>query len=84
MREFTLVDLMRTIGTCLGSAYADAVTEETLDVRFDDLGYDSLAVYELAARLEDDLRIDIPDSAVEAMTTPRAVFDYVNGRLAAV
>lgn len=83
MRQFTIEDLRKTIDECLGGEYT-AVTEEMLHDRFDELGFDSLAFYEIVTRIQDGLQISIPDEAVDRLHTPAEVLEYVNGRLTGV
>ena len=55
-----------------------------LDMSFTELGFDSLAVLEIATRIQQDSRLSVPDEAVEEMKKPRNVLNYVNQMLAAV
>jgi act minimal PKS acyl carrier protein len=52
-----------------------------LDTPFPDLDFDSLAVLELATRVQQGYDLAIPDEAVADMITPRDVLDYVTRRL---
>lgn len=64
---------------------ADAAVWEaagTLDTPFSDLGFDSLALLEMAVRIEQEYTVAVPEEAVENLATPRAVLDFVNRRLA--
>jgi act minimal PKS acyl carrier protein len=49
-----------------------------------DLGYDSLAMLELAGHVQRRYGVPIPDEAVERMTTPRSTVDYINAQFATV
>lgn len=84
MDTFTLADLRQVARRSLGAGDTPELTEATLDTDLDDLGYDSLAVYELVTLLQDDLSVPISDDDVEGLTTPRSVIDLVNTRLGAV
>ncbi|MGC5020994.1 acyl carrier protein [Micromonospora sp. DT47] len=42
------------------------------------LGYDSLAVLELAARIEQQYGVKIREEEVAELTTPDSIVDYVN------
>jgi act minimal PKS acyl carrier protein len=53
------------------------------DTTFDELGYDSLAVLELAGRIGQVYGVMIPDERLWELRTPRAVIDHVNADLAA-
>ncbi len=91
MTMFTLDDVRRIMHSCAGvpdgrydgraGASAD-IGEDTADVPFTELGYDSLAMLEMAAHVQQEFGIRIPDDAIEEMTTPRAAVDYVNRRFA--
>ncbi|WP_188190210.1 acyl carrier protein [Nonomuraea sp. SYSU D8015] len=82
MKEFTFDDLKRVVSSCLGTAEAAELTLETADVSFDELGLDSLARYEVAMVLQEQLGLPIPDEDIDRMLSPRAALDYVNERLA--
>lgn len=82
MSQFTVDDLRKIIDSCLGGDGAALVTDATVDTELDDLGYDSLAIYELVLKLQDDLHISITDEEIDELRTPRAVIDFINRRLA--
>jgi minimal PKS acyl carrier protein len=82
MNKFTIDDLKKIVGACLGGDTAAELTAASLDVELYELGYDSLTVYEFVMKLQDDLSISITDEDIDTMKTPRAVIDFVNGRLA--
>ena len=53
--------------------------EITMDTSFrDDLGADSLDLYELALNLEDEYSLEIPVEDLQKMNTVRDVVDYLN------
>ncbi|GAA3083817.1 acyl carrier protein [Streptosporangium carneum] len=80
--SFTVDDLKETMRTCAGVNEAVNFDDDIADVTFEDLGYDSLAVLEMAAKLQNHLGVVIPDDAAEQLPTPRALAEYVNVRLA--
>jgi act minimal PKS acyl carrier protein len=77
-------DLKRTVGACLGAGNAQALAQDRLDHQFIELGYDSLAVYEIATRIEEELGVSISDAEIDLLSTPSALLDLVNGKLAGV
>jgi acyl carrier protein len=81
MKEFGLFDLQQTVAACVGNENADFVDEAALDVSFEDLGLDSLTVYELITRVQDDLSLSITDDEIDVVKTPRLLMDHVNGLL---
>ena len=57
---------------------ADSITMET---NFkDDLGADSLDLFELVMSLEDEYSVEIPAEELEGLTTVGAVIDYLKGK----
>ncbi|MFC6085816.1 acyl carrier protein [Sphaerisporangium aureirubrum] len=83
MTTFGLDDMRRIMGGCAGVPETIDLNDDIGDITFVDLGYDSLAVLEMAARIQQELGVRIPDDAVDEMKTPQAAVDYVNRRLAA-
>jgi acyl carrier protein len=82
MTLFTLDDLRQILDTSAGSD-GPALEESTLDTAFADLGYDSLAMLELAATVQRRYEVPIPDDSLEHMATPRSALAYLNERLVA-
>jgi acyl carrier protein len=55
--------------------------ELTLETSFkDDLGADSLDLFELVTNLEDEYEIEIPSEELEKITTVGAVVDYLKSK----
>ncbi|MFD8526730.1 acyl carrier protein [Streptosporangium canum] len=81
--SFTLDDLKEVMRACAGVTESVDLDSDIADVTFEDLGYDSLAVLEMAAKLQNHLGVVIPDDVAEQLPTPRALAEYVNVRLAA-
>ncbi|MDR7276788.1 acyl carrier protein [Catenuloplanes atrovinosus] len=83
MTTFTLPDLRRILETSSGAVEGvDWAAPETADALFGELGYDSLAMLELASIVRQEYGVVIPDDAATSMKTPRDVLDFVNARLA--
>ena len=80
---FTLDDMRQIMGGCAGVPESVDLTDDIGQVSFAELGYDSLAVLEMTARIQRQLGVRIPDDAVDEMKTPQAAVDYVNRRLTA-
>ncbi|MBV2365260.1 acyl carrier protein [Streptomonospora nanhaiensis] len=51
---------------------------DLLDQPFTDMGFDSLAVLEIATSIQQRFGLVMPDEVVAELTTPRSVIDYVN------
>ncbi|WP_228771697.1 acyl carrier protein [Actinokineospora iranica] len=78
----TTEDLRRVLIECAGEAEQDVLSGDIADVEFDDLGYDSLALMETAARIAQDYGVQIPDERIVELRTPREVLELVNNSLA--
>jgi minimal PKS acyl carrier protein len=75
----TLRDIMRA---CAGPGKHPELEGEFIDASYEDLGFDSLAVLQLATRIQQALGVPFPDETVAEMVTPRHILDYVTTRLA--
>ena len=75
-------DLHRVLVSCAGDRSDIPWGEDILDWDFDDLGYDSLARMETAARIEQEYGVHIPDERITELRTLRQMLDFVNGVLA--
>lgn len=84
MSSISFDDLKAVMGRCIGELDGQEISESDLGTSFTDLGYDSLAVLEIASQLQREYGLKIPDEAIESMESPQAVIDYVNASLAAV
>jgi act minimal PKS acyl carrier protein len=78
MTLFTLDDLIQTLRECAGEDEDIDLDGDVLDVPFDDLGYDSLALFNTVSRIERDLAITLPDDVVSEAATPRALLDQIH------
>jgi act minimal PKS acyl carrier protein len=73
-------DLRRILVACAGEDdTVDLSSDDILDTPFDELGYDSLALMETAARIEREYGVELPDEEVTEAGTPRALIDLANG-----
>ncbi|MFE9457568.1 acyl carrier protein [Streptomyces californicus] len=77
----TFGDLKDIMSRCTGET--EDLTEEHLGLDFTEIGYDSLAILEIASQIQREYGLQIPDEAIEEMNSPQAVIDYVNNSLAA-
>lgn len=80
-RQFTIDDLKRILLEGAGTEEGVDLHGDILDLRFDDLGYESLAMLETSSRIEREFGITLDDTAVTDAGTPRALLDVVNGHL---
>jgi act minimal PKS acyl carrier protein len=71
-----LLDVLRRSAGA-SEALDGAAADEVMDVSFENLGYDSLALLETAAAIERDFGIRLDDEAVADAVTPRLLLDLV-------
>jgi act minimal PKS acyl carrier protein len=83
MTEFTIVDLKRIMRDCAGVDESIDLDGDIGDAEFAGLGYDSLALLEIQARVQQEFGVAMPDEALEHMTTPNGAVAYVNRRMKA-
>jgi act minimal PKS acyl carrier protein len=78
MGEFTLQDLVVTLRQCAGEEEDVDLDGDILDVTFDELGYDSLALLNTIGRISRERGIELPDDLTAEAGTPRELLDTVN------
>ncbi|GAA2789714.1 acyl carrier protein [Saccharopolyspora taberi] len=76
--KLTLDDLTRILREGAGEQEDVDLSGDILDTEFAELGYDSLALLETAARISREYGLTIDDDAATAATTPRKLLDVVN------
>jgi act minimal PKS acyl carrier protein len=80
MTEFGITELRGVVEACVGRHDATRLDDAALDTEFADIGLDSLVVFELATRLQDDQHVRISDDDLAQVRTPRNLIDLVNGK----
>ena len=75
MSEFTLDDLRELLD---GAERPADLAGDIANTRFDELGYDSLAVLEIAGEIQRRFGVVMPDDAVAEMPTPAKAVEFVN------
>jgi minimal PKS acyl carrier protein len=78
MAALTLDDLTRILEQDVGRPDVE-LGPAILDVPFNELGYDSLAMLQVAAALRQRHGVALSDGVVFDRKTPRSLIDYVNG-----
>jgi minimal PKS acyl carrier protein len=79
MSQLTLDDLRNLMREAAGDAgYLDG---DILDVSFNEMGYDSLALMEAVARVERQYGVKIGDDAAANIESPRDFLELVNKKL---
>jgi minimal PKS acyl carrier protein len=81
--QFTIDDLKRTMRACAGEDDSAGLGGDILDVRFEDLGYDSLALLETTSRVSREFDVKLPEDEMAAVCTPRELVSFVNEQLKA-
>ncbi|MFJ2813274.1 acyl carrier protein [Streptomyces sp. NPDC087294] len=82
MRDaFTVHDLKRVLSE--GAGDDGGLSGDLLDTPFGDLGFESLALLETGAVIGREFAVDLDDSLLHDICTPRELIDLVNARLSA-
>lgn len=82
MPVFSLHDLREIMRTCAGVDEAVDLDGDIAGVPFTELGYDSLAVMEIFARIQQKYGVVVPDEMQDTLGTPDAVIGYVSSAIA--
>ena len=83
IRQFSADDLHRILIDGAGEADGVVLGADTLDMTFDDLGYESIALLETGSRIEREFDVRLSDEEVLNAQTPGGLIDAVNARLRA-
>jgi minimal PKS acyl carrier protein len=82
MTHFTVDQLLEALRESAGEDEPSQLSAAILDVPFEDLGYDSLAVLNTVRKIERDHAVALTDDILDTAPTPRALLDEVNFQLA--
>ncbi|MBT3072480.1 MULTISPECIES: acyl carrier protein [Streptomyces] len=83
-KSFDLADLKRILKEGVGADESVDLEGDILDVDFEALGYESLAMLETGTRIEREFGITLDDETVTKTATPRGLIEAVNARLGSV
>ena len=78
MTQLNIDELRRLLAECAGESEDGAAGGDIAERTFEDLGYDSLALIETAARLKQRFDIDLDDDDVVTAETPGALLALAN------
>ncbi|MFD9393532.1 phosphopantetheine-binding protein [Streptomyces sp. NPDC060000] len=78
---FTIDDLKRILHTSAGVPEGVDFDGDILDIAFDSLGYESLALLETCGSIEREFEVSIDDDALTITDTPRTLLRLVNDQL---
>ncbi|MGK5530982.1 acyl carrier protein [Streptomyces sp. URMC 129] len=81
-QELTIEDLRRILREAAGEVESVDLDGDILDVTFEELGYDSLALLETGSRIEREYGIALEETSVADVETPGALLTVVNKQLA--
>lgn len=73
-----LKELTTLLRECAGVGEGIDLDGDVLDVPFDDLGYDSLAILQVTGVIERDYKIQLSDDTVAEASTPRVLLEFIN------
>lgn len=82
VQELTIEDLTSHLRAAAGEDEGIDLDSDILDLTFEDLGYDSLALLETGSRIEREYGIQLEETSIVDVTTPRALLTVVNEQLA--
>lgn len=77
----TITELRRILVDCAGGEDLAELSGDIAAVEFEELGYDSLALIETAARIQRDFGVAIPEEQLIEVRTPQELVDIVNAQL---
>ncbi|WP_432840374.1 acyl carrier protein [Dactylosporangium sp. CA-092794] len=78
MAEYTLEELVEALRECAGEDEEVDLGGDIHDQTFEDLGYDSLALFNTVSRIERELNISLPETIVGDALTPRQLLKEIN------
>ncbi|MFD0023824.1 acyl carrier protein [Streptomyces sp. NPDC058382] len=78
-----LKELTTLLRECAGVGEGIDLDGDVLDVPFDDLGYDSLAILQVTGVIERDNGIQLSDDTVAEASTPRLLLEFINESMSA-
>jgi act minimal PKS acyl carrier protein len=81
MNPMTLDDLEQILVACAGASEVLQPGTDLADYDFEQLGYDSLALMETAAKIESRYGVAIDDEAMMGLKRPQDVLEHVNATL---
>lgn len=82
MTPITFEKLIVLLVECAGDDESSPIGPDDIDKPFEDAGYDSLALLEVASRIEREHGLELPDGLLADLRTPRLYLDALNSQLA--
>ncbi|RBQ20796.1 actinorhodin polyketide synthase [Spongiactinospora rosea] len=81
MREMTVETLVRLLRESAGEDEGVRLDGDILDVTFESLGYDSLALFNTVGAIEREYDLEIPEETAGGAKTPADLLNVVNQAL---
>ncbi|MDP4503525.1 MULTISPECIES: acyl carrier protein [unclassified Nonomuraea] len=78
MREFTLAEFIELMETHAGEPDEGRLDDTVIDVLFEQLGYDSVALLEVLSQIKHQYGIDLAEEILGDVKTPRQALDKIN------
>ncbi len=75
----TVDDLRRILADCAGEEEGFSLSGDIRHASFGDLGYDSLALMEIAARIDHEYAVSLGEEEINERTTAQELLEKVNG-----
>lgn len=82
-KEFTIDDLIRILREGAGAEEGIELNADILDTPFDELGYESLALLETGLRIGREYGIELEDTVLVDIETPRDLVNAVREQMLA-
>jgi act minimal PKS acyl carrier protein len=82
-KPMSIEDLRGILVACAGGEDVVTRPDDISEIPFDELGYDSLALIETAARLKLDHGVVISDDEITEVRSPGDLLELINDRIAA-
>lgn len=80
MAKLTLAELVNAIRKSAGDSDVADLDGDILDITFEELGYDSVALLELSVTLRSEHGITLSDDEILNIETPRGALELINGQ----
>jgi act minimal PKS acyl carrier protein len=81
VKQLTLDDVRSILRVTGGVAEGVDLDGDIIDVTFEELGYDSLALLEASTNIERTFGVCLDDPTFRDTATPKALMDHVNSQL---
>jgi minimal PKS acyl carrier protein len=81
MAEFTIDDLAALLRDCSGDDEPPDISGPDADVSFEELGFDSLVLFNVMGKIERSYAVEFADDVVVEAPTPRELLEVIGSRI---